>query len=224
MNCDGRGRVNALKRPQSRRRWFRSHGTPLHNTKRIAIINSDGPPLKITVRGISLFFSFSLFFSILPSRCLEPRASPLITIETRASKKVRLGRAHAERVFPATLLIKILCGSVPRVETRLARTRAPRRITSGTFHAARNTVTRKASSVSRPACAANEQIAKSGYFHSPRSVTRSPTQQRLIFIRVLLRLHAVQIFLRSSGYYEYYFWHVSALNALQLEFTQQLEL
>ena len=64
------GTGKRAKRPQSRR-WFRSHGTPLHNIKRIAIINSDGPwCLKITVQT---YVRFSLSS---PSLLLSP-FSPL---------------------------------------------------------------------------------------------------------------------------------------------------
>lgn len=103
------GTGKRAKRPQSRR-WFRSHGTPLHNIKRIAIINSDGPwCLKITVQTyvrFSLFSPLPLPLSFLSS--LGRRASTHSLITNR--KKVR-------RCGPTflPLLIKI-SSAVPRVE------------------------------------------------------------------------------------------------------------
>lgn len=90
------GTGKRAKRPQSRR-WFRSHGTRLHNIKRIAmIINSDGPWSKNNRTNVRIFLSFPPPFplSFLSLQARE-RLSSLITNR----KKVR--RCTAD--FPAAL-------------------------------------------------------------------------------------------------------------------------
>lgn len=85
------GTGKRAKRPQSRR-WFRSHGTPLHNIKRIAIINSDGPYLKITVQT----YVFLSSPSPSPFSLLGRRASKLVNYESQESKTMQAD-------FPAAL-------------------------------------------------------------------------------------------------------------------------